>query len=50
MSKVDEEKDYLEYFYQAADFGPAHEDVVRMINEEYEADTGKKVPRGYSDE
>ncbi len=37
------ELDYLRYFYEHADFGPAHEDVVDIINQGYD----KKVPDGY---
>jgi len=51
-SAVDsEELEYLRYFFQTADFGPAHEDVVDIINERYRKDTGKDLPEGYrSDE
>ena len=31
-----QELEYLRYFYGATDFGPAHEDVVDLINEAYE--------------
>jgi len=34
---------YLRYFYQAADFGPAHCDVVAIINEDYDGE----FPEGY---
>jgi len=37
---------YLRYFFQAADFGPAHEDVVYLINEQYTA-AGHTLPGGY---
>ena len=41
-----EELEYLRYFYEQADFGPTHYDVVCSINENY----GKPLPEGYSDE
>jgi len=40
---MDPELRYLRYFYNEADFGPAHEDVIAIINEGYD----KKVPDGY---
>lgn len=42
------EFEYLEMFYQEADFGPAHEDVVDIINENIENETGRKIPKTYS--
>ena len=42
------ELEYLKYFFQVADFGPAHGDVISYINEDFEEETGKKVPQGYS--
>lgn len=39
--------EYLEYFYQVADFGPAHGDVVYYINEGFTKHTGKLIPVGY---
>lgn len=41
------ELEWLEYFYEEADFGPAHEDVVMIIQEQFEQETGKKIPKGY---
>lgn len=41
---------YLLWFRCAADFGPAHGDVIAIMNEEYEKDTGNKVPDGWEDE
>jgi hypothetical protein len=38
---------WLIYFYENADFGPAHEDVVMLIQEQFEATTGKTVPEYY---
>jgi hypothetical protein len=44
------ELEYLKYFYQNADFGPAHGDVVFNINEYFKKDTGKELPAGYETE
>ena len=41
------ELEYLVWFFQTADFGPAHGDVVAMLNEEFEKEVGKLVPEGY---
>jgi len=34
---------WLEYFFAYADFGPAHEDVVEMIYEDYKKRGGDPV-------
>lgn len=39
--------EYLEWFYEKCDFGPAHEDVVMIINEEIKEESGKELPDGY---
>ncbi len=44
------ELEWLKYFYGEADFGPATDDVVRMIEEDFVADTGKLLPKGYERE
>lgn len=41
------ELEYLRLFYQEADFGPAHGDVVAIINDNIREETGKKLPEGY---
>ena len=41
--KAWDENEYLQYFYKQADFGPAHEDVVDIINEGYD----KEIPENY---
>lgn len=43
-----EEYDYLLYFFCNADFGPAHHDVVRRINNNFTASTGKDVPEDFT--
>ena len=40
------ELDYLRYFYQIADFGPADADVRAIMNDGYK----KPIPEGYGDE
>lgn len=42
------EYEWLLYFYQNADFGPAHEDVVNYIFEDFCKETGKKLPENYA--
>lgn len=34
---------YLKFFFREADFGPAHEDVIGIINDRYD----EGVPDGY---
>lgn len=46
LGRVADELEYLSHFFNEADFGPAHEDVVEMINEEYD----KPLPEGYGPE
>ena len=41
------ELEYLRYFFSACDFGPAHDDVVSMINEDYVHEKEQEVPEGY---
>jgi hypothetical protein len=36
--------DWYEWFYNNADFGPAHDDVVLIMAEQYTAETGKEIP------
>jgi len=42
-----EELQYLRFFYEKADFGPAHEDVVSIVNDEYLDEYGS-LPAGYN--
>ena len=46
---MDEELKFLRWFFQEADFGPAHGDVIEMIKTDYEA-TGNVLPEGYGHE
>jgi hypothetical protein len=43
----DPELEYLRFFFQNADFGPAHEDVIACIEAEFTRETGKSVPDNY---
>jgi hypothetical protein len=44
------ELEWLRYYYRTSDFGPAHEDVVMIIREMFEKETGKRVPKDYREE
>lgn len=50
MSKRATELEYLRWFYQNADFGPADGDVRIYLNEGFIAETGKSIPDGYGEE
>jgi hypothetical protein len=41
------ELEYLRWFYQNADFGPAHSDVMAILNENFIEETGLELPKGY---
>ena len=43
------ELEYLEWFRYNVDFGPAHEDVIEIMNEEFRRKTGKLLPKGWSE-
>lgn len=42
-----EELAFLQWFYCECDFGPAHSDVVCMMNTQYKKETGNDVPENY---
>lgn len=42
------ELEYLRWIYINMDFGPAHEDVLLILNHHYERETGNPVPEGYN--
>ena len=44
MSEQATYAEWLEWFYCNADFGPAHEDVMIGMFDDFEAETGKKIP------
>lgn len=52
VAEMEAELDYLRYFKQHADFGPADGDVHQAIDLMYEESTGKRVPKDwrYDDE
>lgn len=41
------ELEYLRFFYSNIDCGPAHEEVVAIIEEGFTRETGKAVPANY---
>jgi len=42
------ELEYLTWFRQAADFGPAHSDVIDILNREFMRETGMNLPEGWN--
>ena len=44
------ELEYLKWFRWNADFGPATEDVIDILNEQFIKDTGKQLPVGWGEE
>lgn len=43
------ELDYLRWFWSSCDFGPAHDDVMYYMHEEY-VKSGGVIPTAYKDE
>ena len=43
------EFDWLLWFFQRADFGPADGDVRQMLVDQYEKETGNTVPQDYKE-
>lgn len=43
------ELEYLRWFYAVCDFGPAHEDVIYLLNEKW-VEEGNVVPDGYKED
>lgn len=50
MTEEQAELKYLRWFHGTADFGPADSDVRHYLNQQYEMETGVKVPEGYDEE
>lgn len=50
MSKTEEAEpaEWFLWFWENADFGPAHGDVMDFYEEAFFRETGKKVPKEYS--
>ena len=40
---------WLEWFANNVDFGPAHGDVMIMMQEQYEKETGRPVPEAWKE-
>jgi hypothetical protein len=49
-ANLEAERDYLQWFHQEADFGPAEGDVRAALNKRYTAETQNPVPEGYGTE
>lgn len=45
-----EDYEYLHWFRCNVDFGPAHGDVVAIMDAQFEKETGKTVPDGWKEE
>lgn len=43
------ELEFLQWFYSVADFGPADYDVRKMLEEQFQRETGKRLPKGYEE-
>ncbi len=41
------ELEYLRWFHNNADFGPAHGDVMIYLQQDFVITTNKEVPKGY---
>jgi hypothetical protein len=42
------ELEYLEWFRQTADFGPADSDVKESMNHDFMEESGKNLPKGWN--
>lgn len=43
------ELEFLQWYFGNHDFGPAHEDVVCILMNQFEEETGKSVPAEYAE-
>jgi hypothetical protein len=50
LKDIEAELDYLTWFKQHADFGPADSDVHQIMDMQYEEETGKTVPTDWTQE
>jgi hypothetical protein len=41
------ELEWLRYFYEEADFGPAHGDVEQLLMDNFKKEKNKQLPEGY---
>lgn len=46
--KVATELEYLQWFRENTDFGPADEDVKDIMNQRFTEETGKSVPKKWA--
>lgn len=44
------ELEFLRWFYEEADFGPADSDVRDIMKRDFEEQTGLELPLGYDEE
>jgi len=44
------ELEWLAWFYQMADFGPADGDVRYFMKQDFQKEKGKDLPEGYGEE
>jgi len=44
------ELEWLKWFYTRSDFGPADDDVVQLLKEQFQQETGLALPEEYEDE
>jgi len=47
VGKLHDENEYLLWFRQNCDFGPAHEDVVEELDSRYKREQDKNLPPGW---
>lgn len=50
MDRKASELDFLKWFWENADFGPADGDVRYLMKDQFRKETGAEVPEGYDDE
>lgn len=49
LAEAAAELEFLHFFYEDSDFGPAHEDVVYAMTEKYEEEFHRLPPLGYGE-
>lgn len=45
-----DELHYLRWFYENTSFGPAHEDVMELMKDQYKRETGRAIMKRYLEE
>lgn len=43
-------RQWLEWFWREADFGPADGDVRQMLEDQYEKETGRTIPQNWKND